>query len=361
MKRACDLRLYVIRIALIGLCLLFAKADLTRGAGVLSAESAQTADPSGYHLLKTIPIPGDTLWDYLNFQASTRRLFISHQTHVDVVNVDTGKIVGNIGGMQGIHGIALAPKFNRGFVTDGVAAKVWIFDLTTLRVIGSAPADKGADGEVFDPVSNRIFTMNGESQTATVIEARTGKVVGHIDLGGKPEFPVVDGRGYVYANIESSNEVIQIDAHAMKITHRWPLAPGEHPTGLAIDAKHHVLFSGCRNEVMVIMNADSGKVLATEPIGSHVDATRFDPGTQYAFASNGSSPDLTIVHEDSRDRFHVIDNVPTEMGARTMALDPKSHEVFLVTAQTERIQNPPPGTRPFRVIPGTFHLLIYGR
>jgi YVTN family beta-propeller protein len=315
---------------------------------------------SGYHLLKTFPVPGDTFWDYLKFQPSTRRLFISHGDHVAVLDVGTGKLVGTIGGMQGIHGIVLAPEFDRGFVTDGQAAKVWIFNLKTLKVIGSAPADKDADGEVYDPASKRVFTMNGDSHTSTVIDAKTGKVVGHIELGGGPEFPVADGRGHVYANIETTSEIIEIDSHTMKITHRWPLAPGKNPSGLAIDAKHHILFSGCRNNLMIIMDADNGKVLATEPIGVGVDATRFDPGTGYAFASNGFTPSLTVVHEDSPVKFHVVDNVPTEIGARTMALDPKTHDVYLVTAKIERIQNPPPHTRPFRLVPGTFHVLVYG-
>jgi len=320
----------------------------------------QSNTASGYHLLKTIPVAGDTFWDYLKFQPSTRRLFIAHGDHVDVVNVDTGKIVGTMGGMEGIHGVVLAPQFNRGFVTDGRAAKVWIFNLKTLKVIGSAPDDKDADGDVYDPASKRVFTMNGDSDTSTVIDAKTGKVVGHIALGGQPEFPVADGRGHVYANIESTSEIIEIDSHAMKITHRWPLAPGTWPSGLAIDAKHHILFSGCRNKLMVVMNADDGKVLATEPIGQGVDATRFDPGTDYAFASNGASGTLTVVHEDSPTSFHVVEDVKTELGARTMALDPKTHDVYLVTADIQRIDHPAPHTRPFRMAPGTFRVLVYG-
>lgn len=327
-----------------------------------SAKAAHAADAgtSGYHLTKTIPVAGDGFWDYLKFDSATRQLYVSHGDHVDVVNVDTGKVAATMGGMQGIHGIVLAPEFNRGFVTDGRGAKVWIFNLKTSKVTGSAPADNDADGEVYDPASKRVFTMNGDSKTSTVIDAKTGKVVGHIELGGGPEFPVADGRGHVYANIETTSEIIEIDSHSMKITHRWPLAPGMSPSGLAIDAKHHLLFSGCRNKLMVIMSADDGKVLATEPIGQGVDATRFDPGTGYAFASNGGTGTLTVVHEDSPTTFHVVEDVPTEMGARTMALDPKTHEIFLATAKIERIQNAPPHTRPFRVVPGTFHILVFG-
>jgi YVTN family beta-propeller protein len=359
MSRSFDSKFAITTIILMGLFVM--AAATAKAAPATKANAAVDAGASGYHLLKTIPVPGDTFWDYVNFQPSTRRLFISHGTHVDVVNVDTGKIVGDIGGMEGIHGIVLAPEFNKGFVTDGVAAKVWIFDLKTLKVTGSAPADKDADGEVYDPASKRVFTMNGDSHSSTVIDAKTGKVAGHIDLGGGPEFPVADGRGHVYANIETTSEIIEIDSRSMKITHRWPLAPGANPSGLAIDTKHHILFSGCRNKLMVIMDADSGKVLATEPIGQGVDATRYDPQTNYAFASNGFSGDLTVIHEDSPTEFHVVENVSTEMGARTMDLDPTTHDIYLITAKIERIQNAPPHTRPFRVVPGTFHVLVFGR
>lgn len=332
----------------------------TRAQGASTATSKQQAGASGYHLLKTIPIHGDTFWDYLKYQPSTHRLFITHGDRVVVVNAKRGKIIGNIGGMEGIHGVVLAPEFNRGFVTDGRGAKVWIFDLKTLKIIGSAKADPDADGEVYDPDSKRVFTMNGDSNSSTVIDAKSGGVVGHIDLGGSPEFPVTDGQGHVYANIESTSEIVEIDSHTMKITHRWPVAPGEHPSGLAIDSQHHILFSGCHNRMMVMMDTTNGKVLGNQPIGEGVDATRFDPKTQDGFASTGDG-NLTIIHEDSRTSFHVIGNVPTERGARTMALDPTTGDVFTVTAKVERIPNPPPHTRPFRIVPGTFHLLIFGK
>lgn len=358
MTRACNSKLASTAIVLVGFFFAVALAMSSQAKAAHADDRA--AGVSGYHLIKTIPVSGDTFWDYLKFQPSTGRLFISHGDNVAVMNVKTGELEGTIGGMQGIHGIVLAPEFNRGFVTDGRAAKVWIFDLKTLKVTGSAPADNDADGEVYDPASKRVFTMNGDSRTSTVIDAKSGEVVGHIALGGQPEFPVADGRGHVYANIESTSEIVEIDSHTMKITHRWPLAPGTWPSGLAIDAKHHILFSGCRNKLMVIMNANDGKVLASEPIGTGVDATRFDPGTGDAFASNGGSGTLTVIHEDSPTTFHVVEDVPTEMGARTMALDPKTHDIFLVTGKMERIQNPPPHTRPFRLSPGTFHVLVFG-
>lgn len=316
---------------------------------------------SGYHLIKTIPVPGDTFWDYLRFDTPGHRLFVSHGTHVVVVSVDTGTVVGDIPDTPAVHGIDFAPEFNRGFITSG-QGKLIIFDLKTLAIVGSAPADEDCDGLVYDPVSKRVFTMNGDSKSSTVVDAKTGKVVGRIDLGGGPEFPVADGKGHVYANLETTSEIVEIDSQSLKILHRWPLAPGKAPSGLAIDAAHRLLFAGCRNNMMAIVNADTGQVVATPTIGPGVDATRFDPGTQDAFSSNGGDGGtLTVIHEDSPASFHVVENVPTEGGARTMALDPTTHEIFLATAKLERIPNPPPHTRPFRVVPGTFHVLVFGK
>jgi YVTN family beta-propeller protein len=269
-------------------------------------------------------------------------------------------VVGDITGMQGIHGIVLAPEFNRGFITDGRAAKVVIFDLKTLQVTGSAPADPDADGEVYDPASKRVFTMNGDSKSSTVIDAATGNVVGKIDLGGSPEFPVADGKGHVYANIESTSEIVQIDSNTMKITNRWPLAPGQSPSGLAMDTEHGILFSGCHNKMMAIVDANTGKVIASPAIGQGVDATRFDAGTGYAFSSNGDGT-LTVIHEDSPTQFSVVENVTTERGARTMALDHTTHQVFLVTAQFEPLPaNAAPRTRR-KMVPSSFHILVFGK
>lgn len=344
----------------IGVALVSSTRTTAKSHSRVAAAAVQDAGASGYHLLKSIPVPGDTFWDYLKFDPSTHQLFISRGDHVAVVNVDSGKVVANIGGMQGIHGIVLAPEFNRGFVTDGRAAKVWIFNLKTFKVIGSAPADPDADGVVYDPASKRVFTMNGDSKTSTVIDAKTGKVVGHIDLGGGPEFPVADGQGHVYANIETTSEVIEIDSNTMKITNRWPLAPAESPSGLAIDPTNHILFSGCHNKMMAVVDANSGKVIATPAIGQGVDATRFDAGTGDAFASNGDGT-LTVIHEDSPTQFSVVDNVKTERGARTMALDPTTHDVFLVTAKFLPVPaGSPPHTRP-KMVPGSFHVLIFGK
>jgi DNA-binding beta-propeller fold protein YncE len=364
-KRPLWVLLALIAVLGVGLALPGGRRLAQRFLGPLRADQVQAAarpaGPSGYHLIRTISVPGAQFWDYMHFDAGSGRLYVSHGDQVVVVDPENGKILGTIGGMDRIHGIVLAPEFHRGFVTDGGAAKVWIFDPETLKVTGSAPAAPDADGEVYDPASKRVFTFNGDSHSSTVVDAATGKTLRTIPLGGDPEFPVADGNGHVYDNLESTSQIIEIDSHAMTITHRWPLAPGEHPSGLSMDREHRILFSGCRNSMMAMVNADTGKVIATLPIGTGVDATRFDPGTQYAFASNGGSATLTVIHEDSPTKFHVVENVRTQPGARTMALDPMNHQVFLSTAKLVRIAHPKPHTRPFRMVPGTFHILVYAK
>ena len=218
------------------------------------------------------------------------------------------------------------------------------------------------DAIAYDPATQRVFTMNGRSDDSTAIDAKSGKVVGTIPLDGKPEFEVADGQGHIYANLENKSEIVQIDSKNLTITARWPLAPGVSPSGLAIDKKNRRLFSGCHNKVMVVLDADTGKVIATPPIGLGVDADRFDPGTGFAFASTGSGV-LSVIHEDSPDKFSFVEDVPTQMGARTMALDPKTHEVFLVTAQF----TPPPAAAPDNphprggMVPDSFVVLVFGR
>ena len=296
------------------------------------AVASPAAGPSGYHLLKKIPLGGEGFWDYIIFDSPARRLFVSRGTKVVVLDVDTGKVVGEIPNTDGVHGIALAPDLNRGFTSNGRAGTVTIFDLKTLQVIGSAQAGTNPDAIIYDPVSKRVFAMNGRSKDATAIDGATGKVVGTIPVDGKPEFAVADGAGHVYVNIEDKSEEQQIDSQNLKVTATWPLAPCDEPSGLAMDIANRRLFAGCGNKMMAVINADTGKVIATPAIGEGVDADAFDPGTGYAFASNGGSGTLTVVHEDSPDKYSVVEDVPTQAHARTMALDPKTHEVFLVTA-----------------------------
>ena len=330
----------------------------TSGASISADASA-----SGYHLLKKVPLGGEGGWDYLAFDSPTRRLFISRATKVVVLNVDTGTVSGEIPNTEGVHGIAFAPEFDRGFTSNGRAGTVTIFDLQSLQIIGSAKTGMNPDAIVYDPASKRVFTMNGQSNDVTAIDAATGNVLGTIPVTGKPEFAVADGAGHVYVNIEDKSEELQIDTHTLKVTAQWPLAPCEEPSGLAMDVAHRRLFAGCHNQMMAVVDADSGKVLATPAIGAGVDANAFDPGTGFAFASNGQSATLTVVHEDAPDKFSVVENVATQKGARTMALDLKSHEVYLVTADfapapPSANENPRPR---MTAVPGTFVVLIYAK
>ena len=320
------------------------------------------AASSGYHLIKKVPLGGEGFWDYLGIDPERRHLFISHSTHVMVVDADSYQVVGDIPDTQGVHGIAVAAEFGRGFVSDGGAAQVTIFDLKTLKTIGTAKTGEGPDGIIYDPGSKRVFTFNGRAGSSTAIDAQTGNVAGTIDLGGRPEFAAADGQGHVYNNLEDKSIELQIDSKNLKVLNRWPLAPCESPSGLAIDAEHRRLFVGCHNKMMAVLDADSGKVVASVPIGQGVDANRFDPGTQLAFSSNGDGT-LTVVHEDSPDKYTVVDNVQTQRGARTMEVDPKTHNVFTVTAEFGPMPTdvkPGERRRP-PMIPGSFTLLVFGQ
>lgn len=333
------------------------------GAVCLGAAAAvPQAGSSGYHLLKKYQVGGEGFWDYLKMDSEARRLYISRGTHVMVLNADTGEVAGDIPNTDGVHGIALAPELGRGFTSNGRSATVTIFDMKTLKVIGEAKTDTGPDGIIYDPASQRVFTFNGRGQSATAIDAATGKVAGTIPLDGRPEFAAADGEGYVYNNLEDKSVVLQIDSKSLKVFNRWPLAPCEEPSGMAIDREHRRLFIGCHNQMMAVMDADTGKVIATPAIGKGVDANRFDPGTGLAFSSNGDGT-LTVVHEDSPDKFSVVDNVTTQRGARTMALDLKTHNVYLVTAEfgpppAPTADNPHP--RP-TMVPNSFVVLVFGR
>lgn len=320
-----------------------------------------SSQPAHYHLIKKVTLGGNSGWDYLALDSQARRLYISHGTHVIVLNPDTYQQEGVIPNTPGVHGVALAPELGRGFVSDGRANAVTIFDLKTLKVTGEVKTTgENPDCIVYDPASRRVFTFNGRSGNSTVIDAATGKVIGTIDLGGRPEFAVADGHGMIYNNLEDKSEELAIDTHALAIKSRWPLAPCQHPSGLAMDVEHRRLFAGCHNEMMAVMDADTGKVLTTLPIGPGVDANRYDPGTGLAFSSNGGNGTLTVVHEVSPSQFTVIQNAATQRGARTMALDLKTHRIFLVTAQFGPRPAPTaahPHPRP-SIVPGSFTLLV---
>jgi hypothetical protein len=324
--------------------------------------ASQSSGGSGYHLVKKVKLGGSGGWDYLEVDPATHRLFISRATHVIVVDPEQGKIIGDIADTQGVHGIALADEFSKGFTTNGRTADSTIFDLTSLRVIGSAKTDKDTDAVIYDPFSRRVFTFNGDANTASAIDAVSGTLVSTFALGGGPEFGASDGKGKIFVNLEDKSSLVKFDAQTLKIENTWPLAPCESPSGLAIDAAHEILVVGCHNKLMTFVDGNSGKILGTVPIGQGVDANRFDPATGYAFASCGDGT-LTIAHEDSPTAFSLVEMIQTQRGARTMALDYATHSVYTVTAEfgpTPAATPEHPRPRP-TILPDTFTLLVYGR
>ena len=300
-------------------------------------QTASAQSTPGYQVTKKIPIPGQGSWDYLTVDADARRLYVSHGTQVEVLDVDSGAIVGKIPDTPGVHGIALAPELGRGFISDGKTSTVTIFDLKTLRVIGQVATGKGPDGIIYDPATSRVFAFNGDGNSVTAIAAADGKVAGTIDLGGGPEFAAADGEGHVFDNLEDQSLVVKIDSRTLKIEQRWPTAPCQSPSSMAMDRPNRRLFIGCRSKVMAVMNADTGKVITTLPIGDHVDATAFDPESRLIFNSNGEGT-ITVIHQDSPDKYSVIESVKTLPRAKTMALDPKTHQLFLSTAEAGQFE-----------------------
>ena len=343
------------RVALAGSCLaLF-------GASRLPA-APQSSGGSGYHLVKKVKLGGPGGWDYLEVDPATHRLFISRGTHVIVVDPEQGKIIGDIPDTKGVHGIAMADEFNRGYTTNGGTSDSTMFDVTSLKVLGNTKTDKDSDAIIYDPFSKRVFTFNGDANTASALDAASGKLVGTFPLGGGPEFGASDGKGKIFVNLEDKSSLVKFDAKTLKIENTWPLAPCESPSGLAIDAANEILVVGCHNKLMAFVDGNTGKVLGTVPIGQGVDANRYDPGTGFAFASCGDGT-LTIAHEDSLTKFSLVEMIQTQRGARTMAVDYATHAVYLVTAEfgpapAPTTENPRP--RP-TMIPDTFTLLIYGK
>jgi YVTN family beta-propeller protein len=313
------------------------------------------AASTGYHVTGEIKIGGEGGWDYATVDSAARRLYVSHATHVVVVDLDAGKVVGDIPDTQGVHGIAIAAELNRGFISNGRSNNVTIFDLKTLKSIGQVPTGENPDGIRYDPISGRVFTFNGRSKNSTAIDAKTGMVVGTIPLPGKPEFPVADGKGKVYVNIEDTNEIVEIDAAKASVVKKYSLMPCDGPSGLAIDSKNRRLFSVCSNRLMAVSDPDAGKVLATPAIGAGSDGVAFDPGTGYAFSSNGDGT-LTVVSQNGG-KWDVLENIATERGARTMALDEKTHKLYLPTAKTAPSQG---NARP-TFLPDTFKVLVVGK
>jgi DNA-binding beta-propeller fold protein YncE len=327
----------------------------------LAAAALAAAGP-GYHVTTTYKVGGEGGWDYLNADAGARRLYISRGTHVLVLDLDWGKNIGDIPDTPGVHGIALAPELGKGFTSNGREGTVSIFDLGTLAPSSKVKVGENPDAILYDPATKRVFTFNGRSQDSSAIDAVSGKVLGTIKLDGKPEFAASDAAGEIFVNIEDKSELVAIDPNKLEVKAKWPLAPCTEPSGLSIDRKNRRLFVGCDNKMMAVVDADSGKVVATPAIGEGVDATAFDDGTDLAFASCGEGV-LTVVKEDSPNQFTVAENVPTQQGARTMALDSQTHNVYTVTAKF----GPPPAAtadnpRPRRtILPDSFVVLVVGK
>src|SRR5579863_58701 len=326
------------------------------------AAVALAAAGSGYHVVTTYKVGGEGGWDYLTTDSDARRVYISRGTHVMVLDADSGKSVGDIADTPGVHGIALAPELGRGFTSNGREGTVSIFDIKTLATSSKVKVGDNPDAILYDPATKRVFTFNGRSQDSTAIDAATGKVLGTIKLDGKPEFAASDAKGEIFVNIEDKSELVAIDPNKLEVKAKWPLAPCTEPSGLAIDRKNRRLFVGCGNTMMAVVDADSGKVLATPSIGDGVDATAFDDETGLAFASCGEGV-LTVVKEDSPDKYSVAENVQTKQGARTMALDAKTHNVFVVTAEfgpapAATADNPHPRRT---ILPDSFIALVLGK
>jgi len=327
------------------------------------ATSGLAAGAAHFKIARTIQLGGEGGWDYLTMDSPGQRLFVTHGTHVQVVSTKTDKVLGDIPNTLGVHGVALAPELNRGFTSNGRDSSVIAFDLKTYAVISQIKLDaRNPDAICYDPVSRRVFTFNGGSGNATAIDAASARVVGSVPLDGKPEFAVADGQGTMFVNIEDSSAVVAFDTRSLKVLHRWPIAPGEEPSGLAMDRKHRRLFSGCSNETLVVIDADKGNVVASLPIGKGVDGVAFDAARGLVFSSNGEGT-LSVIHEDSPDKYSVIEKADTQRGARTIAADETTGSVFVVTADFGPAPAPTedhPHPRP-TIQPGTFRVLVMKR
>jgi len=325
---------------------------------ILSATAALHAQSvPAYRVTHTYALGGDGGWDYIVPDPPSHRLYIARQNRVMVVDEDNGKLLGEVTGINGAHGTAIAEGTGHGFATSGNDQSVVIFDLKTFKAVGKIPAAEDADAILFDAPSNRVFTFNGDAHSSTVIDPRSGTVIKNLPLDGKPEYGVSAGDGKVYANLTDTSEIVEIDAKTATVARRWSTAPCKQPVSLAIDKTHHRLFSGCRSGVLAVSDYQAGKVVTTLPIGKGVDGAGFDPSSSDVFASNADGT-LTIIHQDGPDQYHVVDNLKTPVGSRNMGLDPTNHRIFVVSAQF----GPAPaggGRKP--VLPGTFTLMTIER
>ena len=330
------------------------------------AETSATLPSSGdFKLVDQFAVGGDGRWDYVTVDPAAKRLYVPRSNRVLVIDTQTGKVIGAAVGdgksEKGIHGVALWTQLSRGFSSDGRDNTVTIFDLNTYSTLGVIPVGKNPDGILFEPATRQVFTFNGKSHDASVLPADIDPAkpspIATIELGGKPETPVADGSGTIFVNIEDTHEIARIDAKTHKVTARWSIAPGEEPTGLAFDIKNHRLFATCGNQLMVVLDSETGKVVTTLPIGKGTDAAGFDPELGLAFSSNGEGS-VTVVKEETPDKFCVAQTVPTVKGARTMALDPLTHTLYLPTSKFSPL---PPDSDPKKrpePVPGSFTILV---
>jgi DNA-binding beta-propeller fold protein YncE len=321
------------------------------------------AQDSGYKIIDKVKLGGEGGWDYINADPVTGMLFISRGTHVQVMDMEKKTLVADIPNTNGVHGIALAHEFGKGYISDGRDTAVTVFDLKTLKTLKVIKiAGVGPDAILYDDASKRVFTFNGRSSDATAIDAASDSIVGTVALGGKPEFAQADGSGKIFDNLEDKSTIVAFDAKTLKVLNTWPIAPGEEASGLAIDREHHLLFSVASNKKMIVSDYEAGKVITDVPIGQGPDAAGYDPETHLVFSSNGEGT-LTIVREDSPDKFTVIDNIKTQARSKTMSLDPKSHRIYLGAAEFGKAPEPTkemPRPRP-PIVPGSFTILILGR
>jgi hypothetical protein len=318
-------------------------------ASLLAAQTAST-----YRITKTWPVGGEGSWDYVVPDPPNHRVFIARQTRVMVIDEDTGKLLGEVTGINGAHGTAVAQSTGHGFATSGNDRSVAMFDLKTYQSLSRIPAAEDADAILYDAPSNRVFTLNGDAHSSTVIDAVTGAVIKNLDLGGKPEYGASAGDGKVYANLTDTSEVVEIDAKSATVNRRWSTAPCKQPVSMALDTAHHRLFSGCRSGVMAVSDYQTGKVISTLPIGAGVDGAGYDPASANAFASNADGT-LTVIHQDTPDQYRVVENVQTPTGSRNMGLDPTTHRIFLASG---KFGAAPPGRGRAPLLPGTFAVLV---
>jgi YVTN family beta-propeller protein len=321
------------------------------------------AHAQSYKLIKSIPIGGEGGWDILTVDSPARRLYLSHATKVVVVDLAQDKVTGEIADTPGVHGFAVAPELGRGFSSNGTESSVSVVDLKTFKTIAKVESGENPDMILYNSAHSEVYVFNGRGKSATVINAKSNNVVATVPLSGRPEFAVVDTLSErVFCNIEDKNEVAVIDMKTHAVTASWPLAPGEEPSGIAFDAVHHRLFVTCHNKMMAMLDTQTGKVVATVPIGAGVDGCAFDDATQLAFASCGEGM-TTIAKEETPEKLTVVQTLTTEPRARTMAIDPKTHRIYLPSAQFQPPPSPSPGASPGRptVVPNTLKLLVYGR